>query len=154
MGPEISKPNLRLCFCEEVDKIITKNDFPLKTMNDRSSHDDQIERWANFVRDHPTEWKKIHTEFINAIFQKHDEFIERLLKEPNGKQKIIELYGIKNLDGYPSLKWLFFFHLVIKNNSCSSTLTLYIPFIQMCKVEIMPFPPSNKSDLNLYKKSP
>ncbi len=73
-------------------------------MNDRSSHQDQIERWAHFVRDHPTEWKKIHTEFINAIFQKHDEFIERLLKQPNGKQKIIELYNIKNLEGYPSLK--------------------------------------------------
>jgi hypothetical protein len=39
-----------------------------------------------------------------AIFQKHDEFIERLLKQPNGKQKIIELYNIKNLEGYPSLK--------------------------------------------------
>ena len=104
MDRQISKPNLRLCFCEEADQIITPNKVLTKTMNDRSSHQDQIERWALFVREHRTEWKKIHTEFINALFQKHDEFIERLLKQPNGKQKIIKLYNIKNLEGYPSLK--------------------------------------------------
>ena len=73
-------------------------------MNDRQSHLEQIDRWAEFMRNNPDKWKKIHTEFINALFQKNKEAMQRLLKQPNGKQKIIELYNIKNLDGYPSLK--------------------------------------------------
>lgn len=74
-------------------------------MNDRTSHRDQVERWALFVREHPLEWKKIHTEFIDALFQKQEEIIKRLLQQPNGKQKIIELYKIKNIEGYPFLKY-------------------------------------------------
>ena len=58
----------------------------------RSSHDDQIVRWAQFVRNNPG-WKKIHTEFINAIFDKHDKFRERLLQTPNGKEKLQKLYS-------------------------------------------------------------
>jgi len=69
----------------------------------RQTHQDFIERWAKFMQEHPTEWKKIHTEFINSQFQKNEEFLQRLLKQPNGKQKIIELYGIKNLKGYEDL---------------------------------------------------
>lgn len=69
----------------------------------RETHMDFIERWAQFMREHPTEWKKIHTEFINAQFTSHEQFLERLLKQPNGKEKIRELYKIKNLEGYPTL---------------------------------------------------
>ncbi len=67
------------------------------------SHMDQIERWAHFVKDNPTKWKKIHTEFINALFQKNEEVIRRLLQQPKGKEKLIELYRIRNVDG---LDWL------------------------------------------------
>lgn len=70
----------------------------------RESHHDQIERWAHFVLEHPTEWKKIHTEFINAIFAKHEEFRERLLQTPGGKEKIALLYSIQNKSGYRWLK--------------------------------------------------
>jgi len=42
--------------------------------------------------------------FINALFQKNEEIIHRLLKTPEGKKKIIEIYPIKNVDGYPSLQ--------------------------------------------------
>lgn len=70
----------------------------------RESHDQQIERWAVFVRENPVRWKKPHTEFINALFAKHDEFRERLLKTPNGKEKLLQLYNIKNRDGYSWLK--------------------------------------------------
>ncbi|NQV91319.1 hypothetical protein HQ489_02500 [Candidatus Woesearchaeota archaeon] len=58
----------------------------------RSSHNDQIERWAKYVRAHPTTWKRTHTEFINAIFDKHEQFKQRLLKTRNGKEKLEQLY--------------------------------------------------------------
>ena len=70
----------------------------------RKSHQEQIERWANFVKNNPTKWKKIHTEFINSIFDKHEQFKERLLKSPDGKKKLIKLYNIKNKSGYEFLK--------------------------------------------------
>jgi len=73
-------------------------------MNSRQSHINQIERWANFVRNNPTTWKKAHTQFINALFQKNEEVIQRILKTPHGKEKIIELYNIKNIEGYSWLK--------------------------------------------------
>jgi hypothetical protein len=60
----------------------------------RESHNEQIERWANFVRTNPYKWKKIHTKFINAIFEKNKEFIVKLKNTPNGKEKIKELYGL------------------------------------------------------------
>jgi hypothetical protein len=59
----------------------------------RESHLEQVERWAHFVRNNPTKWKKIHTEFINAIFDKHEQFIARLLKTPDGKEKLKKLYN-------------------------------------------------------------
>lgn len=71
--------------------------------DDQQSHLDQVERLAHFVRDHPTKWKKIHTEFINAIFQKHEEALQRILATPGGKEKAAELYTIKNKKGY---SWL------------------------------------------------
>ena len=58
----------------------------------RKEHEDQIERWANFVKNNPNKWKSIHTEFINALFEKHDQFKIRLLKTPNGKEKLARLY--------------------------------------------------------------
>jgi len=69
----------------------------------REGHIEQVERWALFVKQNPTKWKKIHTEFINAIFEKHDSFRERLLQTPNGKEKLQKLYGIKQ-KGYDRLK--------------------------------------------------
>jgi hypothetical protein len=67
-------------------------------------HMEYVDRWAQFVRDNPTTWKKIHTEFINAQFEKAYGFYERLKRTPGGKAKIIEIFGIMNLEGYPSLK--------------------------------------------------
>lgn len=61
----------------------------------RESHLEQIERWANFVRDNPGRWKKIHTEFIDAIFAKQEEIYERLSKTPEGREKIRKLAEMK-----------------------------------------------------------
>lgn len=69
----------------------------------RTSHNDQIVRWAEFVKNNPDKWKPIHTKFINAQFQKANSFLQRLLKQPNGKEKVIKLYNIKNLKGYKEL---------------------------------------------------
>ncbi len=65
---------------------------------------EQIERWAAFVRGNPAKWKKIHTQFIDAIFEKHYQFRERLLKTPGGKEKLQKLYDIKNKEGYDWLR--------------------------------------------------
>lgn len=61
-------------------------------------------RWAEFVRNNPDKWKSIQTEFINAQFDKSERFFKELMKTKEGKKKIIEIFGIKNIDGYPSLK--------------------------------------------------
>jgi len=68
------------------------------------THDDFIERWAMFVKNNPDKWKPIHTAFINDQFRKSEEFYARLAKTKDGKKKIIEIFGIKNLKGYPSLQ--------------------------------------------------
>jgi hypothetical protein len=64
---------------------------------------EEIDRWIKYMKENPDKWKKIHTQFINAQFDKSCRFIELLLKEPNGREKIINAYGIKNLDGYKEL---------------------------------------------------
>lgn len=57
---------------------------------------EQVERWAKFVKENPEKWKKIHTEFIDAQFQKSHEFYERLKKTKNGKEKIQKIFKITN----------------------------------------------------------
>ncbi|MFH1439702.1 MAG: hypothetical protein ABIG89_03990 [Candidatus Woesearchaeota archaeon] len=69
----------------------------------RDLHLQSLEKWAHFVRNNPDKWKSIHTKFINAQFEKHREFLKRLLKLPDGEDKIIKLYNIKNISGYPNL---------------------------------------------------
>jgi len=59
----------------------------------RESHDEQIVRWAHFVRDNPTAWKEPHTLFIDALFAKHAAFLQRLKNSPGGKEKLQQLYG-------------------------------------------------------------
>lgn len=66
----------------------------------REPHLEQVERWANFVKENPKKWRNEHNEFINALFENHYLFMERLLKTSRGKEKIIKLYNIKNKKGY------------------------------------------------------
>ena len=63
----------------------------------------EIDRWVKFMKDNPDKWKSVHSRFINAQFEKQQNFIRRLLKQPNGKKKVIDAYGIKNLKGYEEL---------------------------------------------------
>lgn len=64
---------------------------------------EEVQRWAKFMKDNPDTWKKVHTEFINAQFDKAERFWKELLKQPNGRQKLIDIYGIKNVKGYEGL---------------------------------------------------
>ncbi|MBI5226915.1 hypothetical protein HY994_06830 [Candidatus Micrarchaeota archaeon] len=65
---------------------------------------EQIDRWAHYIRTSNGAWKKDHTAFLDAQFQKANAFYERLAKTPGGKDKIIRIFGIKNLDAVPFLK--------------------------------------------------
>lgn len=56
-----------------------------------------VENWAKYVKTNKN-WKNEHTKFINAQFKKHQEIMKKLSKE-----KIIKLYKIKNIKGYPDL---------------------------------------------------
>jgi len=65
---------------------------------------EQVEEWAEFVRNNPRRWKKIHTNFINSIFENHRRIYKKLLKTNKGKKKILQIYKIRNIDGFPNLK--------------------------------------------------
>jgi|TARA_Y100000310_G_C20172066_1_gene574138 hypothetical protein len=67
-----------------------------------ASHMESVEKWARYVKKNPV-WKKIHTEFINSQFEKAYGAMARILKTPNGKEKIRKIYKIKNVKGYPSI---------------------------------------------------
>jgi len=70
-------------------------------MRDKT-HIEQVERWAEFVKN-DSNWKSYHTKFINAQYEKFFKFINKLSKTKEGQEKIVELYNIKNIKGYPKL---------------------------------------------------
>ena len=63
-------------------------------MRDKS-HEEQIERWAKFVREHPNEWKAMVKPLIDGQILMARRFYDKLLNEPLGKEKILELRRIK-----------------------------------------------------------
>ena len=62
---------------------------------------ESVERWAKRVKE--GNWKEEHTEFINSQFKKAEEVIKKLSETREGCEKIIKLYNIKNIKGYPKL---------------------------------------------------
>ena len=62
-------------------------------MRDKS-HDEQIERWAEFVRDNPTKWKSKVKDFIDAQIIMSRRFYKKLAQVPGGEEKIRELRRI------------------------------------------------------------
>lgn len=57
-----------------------------------STHNDFIERWAKHVKTHP-EWKKEHTQFINAQYEKHLQLVKKLSSTTRGKETLKKLYN-------------------------------------------------------------
>lgn len=62
----------------------------------KTSHRDQVEDWAHFVRNNPDKWKAQHTRFINAQINMANEALQRIRKQKNGKEKLVELFSVKN----------------------------------------------------------
>ncbi|MEK6898645.1 MAG: hypothetical protein AABW79_00940 [Nanoarchaeota archaeon] len=61
----------------------------LEAVRDKS-HDEALVKWAEFVRDNPCEkWKKQVDFFIDAVYQKADEFYARMAETVEGR-KILE----------------------------------------------------------------
>lgn len=48
----------------------------------------EIDRWILFMKENPTTWKSVHSKFINAQFEKHRAFVDRLRKTPEGRKKL------------------------------------------------------------------
>lgn len=65
-------------------------------MRDKT-HKEFIERWAEFVKNNPDKWQKYHTAFINSQVNNALAFYKRLGKTDEGKKKIREIFGIKNI---------------------------------------------------------
>ena len=61
-----------------------------------------IEDWVEYIKTHE-DWKKHHTKFINSQFELANKAIIKISKMPNGSEKLMELYNIKNKKGYPKL---------------------------------------------------
>lgn len=56
------------------------------------SHDEQIERWANFVKNNPREeWIKHIKPLIDSQIIKANEFFKELSKTEQGREKIAQL---------------------------------------------------------------
>lgn len=66
-----------------------------RTINRDKSHEEQIERWAEFVRNHPEEWKSKIKPFIDGQILMARRFYANLLETPDGLTKILELRGVK-----------------------------------------------------------
>ncbi len=62
----------------------------------QTSHQEQVEQWANYIRDNPTSWRIQHTRFLNAQIQLANDALQRIRKQKNGKEKLVELFSVKN----------------------------------------------------------
>lgn len=60
-----------------------------------STHEEQIVRWANYVKEHPEEWKKKLKPFLDAQIIMARRFYKKLAETEEGKEKIRELQIIK-----------------------------------------------------------
>ena len=59
-------------------------------MRDKS-HDEQIERWAKFVRENPDKWKKHLKPFLDAQIIMANRFYFKLAESDEGKEKVRKL---------------------------------------------------------------
>ncbi|MBS3081756.1 hypothetical protein J4416_02340 [Candidatus Pacearchaeota archaeon] len=56
------------------------------------SHMESVEKWAEFVRTAPrNEWKKVMDVFIDAVYEKADEFYKRLEETEKGREALDRL---------------------------------------------------------------
>jgi hypothetical protein len=63
-------------------------------MRDKT-HEDQIVRWAKYVRENPGKWKFKFKQFIDAQIIMSRRFYKKLGETKEGRKKIEKLRGIK-----------------------------------------------------------
>lgn len=65
----------------------------------REEHQEQIERWANYVREHPKEWKKQLKPFLDSQIIMARRFYAKLSKTEKGSEtlKLLQQDKIINL---------------------------------------------------------
>jgi len=64
---------------------------------------EEIDRWIKYMKENPNTWREIHNKFIDAQFIKAHEFAQKILKESNGKEKLMKIYNIKNKNAFSVL---------------------------------------------------
>lgn len=62
-------------------------------MRDKT-HDEQIERWAIYVRENPEKWKSKLKLFLDSQILIARRFYKNLAKSEDGKNKLLKLRGI------------------------------------------------------------
>ncbi len=65
-------------------------------MERNKTHLEQIERWANYVRENPNKWKSKFKEFSDAQIIMARRFYIKLSKTEEGRKKIRLLRGMDN----------------------------------------------------------
>ena len=68
-------------------------------MNERIK---SINSWVEYIKSNE-DWKKHHTKFINAQYEKAYQAIKKMKSLRQGENLILEIYKIKNKKGYPKL---------------------------------------------------
>ena len=71
-------------------------------MDEKTKQD--IALWAQYVRGSNGEWKKYHTAYLDAYINMKNAMYRWMAQTPEGKKKIIEIFGIKNFDAVPMVK--------------------------------------------------
>jgi len=64
-------------------------------MRDKT-HDEQIERWAKYVRENPDKWKSKIKPFLDSQILMSRRFYKKLSETKEGREKIKLLRKIKN----------------------------------------------------------
>ncbi len=63
-------------------------------MRDKT-HNEQVERWANYVREHPEEWKSKLKPFLDSQIAIAIRFYKNLAKTEDGREKIKMIRSLK-----------------------------------------------------------
>jgi hypothetical protein len=68
----------------------------MRTKQEQNERLDFVRYWANYINKHPKTWRKQHNRFINAQVDMANNSLKKFSQEEGGKQKIIEIFKIKN----------------------------------------------------------
>ncbi|MBS3099806.1 hypothetical protein J4463_01145 [Candidatus Pacearchaeota archaeon] len=61
----------------------------------REEHSEQIERWANYIRENPEKWKSKLKPFLDAQIIMARRFYSELMKTEKGRQTLLKIKEMK-----------------------------------------------------------